>query len=187
VETDSADDVTLVDDEGRPVGRAPRASVHDADTPLHLAFSCYLLRSDGQLLLTRRALSKPTWPGVWTNSFCGHPRPGEGVTQAVQRYAAKELGVTLSHLECVLPDFRYRAVDASGVAENEICPVFLASTTDEPQPEPTEVVELRWVPVDRVRDLVERTPFLVSPWMSLQVPLLGDRLVGPSLEEVAAP
>ncbi|HET8616032.1 MAG TPA: isopentenyl-diphosphate Delta-isomerase [Actinomycetales bacterium] len=188
IAAEGADDVTLVDDAGRPVGRRARATVHDRATPLHLAFSCYLLRHDGQLLLTRRALSKPTWPGVWTNSFCGHPRPGEDVTDAVGRYAAKELGVAVSHLTCVLPDFRYRAVDASGVVENEICPVFVARTKDEPVPDPTEVVELRWVTVEQVRDVVERMPFLVSPWMSLQMPRLREHLHQPSAaEEVAAP
>src|SRR4051812_7284535 len=122
----SEDLVVLLDDAGDPCGTAPRATVHDSATPLHLAFSCYLFDADGRVLLTRRAVTKRTWPGVWTNSFCGHPRPDEPVAEAVVRYAAHELGTTIADLSCVLPDFRYRAVDPTGIVENEICPVFLA-------------------------------------------------------------
>lgn len=166
------DEVQLLDDAGRPIGAALRAKVHTAETPLHLAFSCYLNRADGDLLLTRRALTKRTWPGVWTNSFCGHPRPGETMQDAIARHARDELGVGVEDLVCVLPDFRYRAVDASGVVENELCPVYLATTADEPDPSPDEVMELAWVDPERVHHLVEVAPFLVSPWMTLQVAAL---------------
>jgi isopentenyl-diphosphate delta-isomerase len=169
---DDEDLVQLLDDVGQPIGAAPRADVHTSDTPLHLAFSCYLTRADGDLLLTRRALSKRTWPGVWTNSFCGHPRPGEPIEDAIARHAASELGIGVEDLVCVLPDFRYRATDASGVVENELCPVYLATPRDEPVPSPDEVVELAWVDPDRVRRLVETAPFLVSPWMTMQVAAL---------------
>src|SRR5699024_7430315 len=98
------------------------------------AFSAWLVR-DGKLLLTRRALTKQTWPGVWTNSFCGHPAPGESNADAVYRRAVVELGIDPSDLsapEVVLPDFAYRAVDSSGIVENEICPVLLRRSTRMP-------------------------------------------------------
>ena len=79
--------VVLVDDEGRQVGTAAKASVHTAETPLHLGFSCYLFDDAGRVLLTRRALNKKTWPGVWTNSVCGHPAPDEEPEDAVRRRA----------------------------------------------------------------------------------------------------
>ena len=112
--------VVLLDDDGTPTGTAPRLDVHGADTPLHQAFSVHLFDDAGRVLLTRRALSKRTWPGVWTNSCCGHPRPGEAVEDAVRRRVREELGVEVRDLRLLLPDFRYRAVDASGVVENEL-------------------------------------------------------------------
>ena len=164
-----ADEVVLLDPSGRPVGRASRQHVHTTRTPLHLAFSCYLMDDDGQVLITRRSLAKRTWPGVWTNAFCGHPRPGEPLEQAVRRYAKRELGVTLTHLRCVLPDFRYRAVDPSGTVENEVCPVFVAITHDELLPDPDEVMDLSWVAAPELERLATHVPQLVSPWLVEQV------------------
>jgi len=168
------DHVVLVDDDGRPVGVAPRATVHGADTPLHLAFSCYLFRGDGRVLLTRRGLGKRTWPGVWTNSFCGHPRLGETVPAALARHAAHELGLVVHDVRAVLPDFRYRAVDAAGVVENELCPVLVAFTDEEPAPNPEEVMDLRWVDPEEIGRLVVLAPWALSPWAVQQVHAMAE-------------
>ncbi|WP_375390030.1 isopentenyl-diphosphate Delta-isomerase [uncultured Amnibacterium sp.] len=167
--TDRDERVVLVDDDGEPVGTALKADVHTTETPLHLAFSCHLRDGDGRLLVTRRALSKTTWPGVWTNSFCGHPSPGEDLPSALARRAFDELGVTLTDVRLVLPDFRYRAVDAGGIVENEICPVFAAVTFDDVQPDPDEVAEYRWVDPQDLETAVSMAPWAFSPWLNLQL------------------
>ncbi|NPC97914.1 isopentenyl-diphosphate Delta-isomerase [Nocardioides sp. zg-DK7169] len=164
--------VVLVDDDGTPCGTAPRATVHTRDTPLHLAFSCYVRDEQGRLLLTRRAVTKRTWPGVWTNSFCGHQRPGEDLGDTIRRYAGHELGLEVVDLQQVVPDFRYRAVDAGGLVENELCPVWTARTTGQPDPNPDEVAESRWVTDEELRAAVDAAPWALSPWLLLQVPLL---------------
>ncbi len=171
-ETELVDLVVLLDDAGQPIGTAPRATVHSTDTPLHLAFSCHLRDAEGRTLVTRRALSKRTWPGVWTNSFCGHPRPGETFEDAVRRHARHELGLEVTDLAPLLPDFRYRAVDAAGIVENEVCPVFTAVAVGEPVPNPDEVAELRWADVGDVLSVVERAPWALSPWIVEQAPAL---------------
>lgn len=161
--------VVLVDPDGTPCGTADRQSVHHADTPLHLAFSCHLVDEHGHLLMTRRALSKKTWPGVWTNSFCGHPRPGEPIDAAIRRYSQHELGIDIDDLRPILPDFGYRAVDASGVVENEVCPVFAARARGPVDPNPDEVMESAWAGIDDVGVAATRTPWLLSPWFVDQV------------------
>ena len=61
------EEVILLSEDGAPIGSADKAAVHTGDTPLHLAFSCWLFNEDGQLLLTRRALGKKTWPVSYTH------------------------------------------------------------------------------------------------------------------------
>jgi len=165
----SSELVVLVDPSGAPIGTADKSVIHDGDTPLHLAFSCHVFRTDGRVLLTRRALGKVAFPGVWTNAFCGHPAPGEEMQDAVRRRGARELGLEIVALEPVLPDFRYRATDASGIVENEICPVFRAVVDTDPQPADDEVVEWEWATPARVRAAVDATPFAFSPWLVLQL------------------
>ncbi|MFB8227992.1 isopentenyl-diphosphate Delta-isomerase [Cellulosimicrobium sp. NPDC055967] len=169
----AADHVVTVDDQGRRTGTFDRAAVHTTETPLHLAFSCYVLDDAGRLLLTRRALGKRTWPGVWTNSFCGHPRWTETTEESIVRHGRHELDLEITGLEVAVPGFRYRAVDASGVVENEICPVYAASAAGTVEPNPDEVMETAWADPRDVARAVAATPWVFSPWMVLQVAALG--------------
>jgi len=168
-----AEQVVLLADDGTAIGTADKATVHSTDTPLHLAFSCHVSDDDGRLLVTRRALGKRTWPGVWTNSFCGHPAPGEPMREAVARRALDELGITVTGLELAVPDFRYLATDAAGIVENEICPVFTAETADVVLPDPDEVAEFHWVDPVRLAAAVAEAPWAFSPWLTLQLPALA--------------
>jgi isopentenyl-diphosphate delta-isomerase len=169
---ESGERVVLIDDDGSPIGAAPKATIHTRETPLHLAFSCHVFDGRGRVLVTRRSLSKLTWPGVWTNSFCGHPGPTETFEHAIARRAERELGISLTDLALALPDFRYRAVDASGVVENEVCPVYTGTTGDSVRPEPDEVVEWQWVEPASLRAAVVAEPWAFSPWFTRQLPLL---------------
>ncbi|MGW9112273.1 isopentenyl-diphosphate Delta-isomerase [Microbacterium sp. NPDC055683] len=166
--------VVLLDEDGAPAGVADKATVHHASTPLHLAFSCHVRDDEGRLLLTRRALGKKAWPGTWTNAFCGHPQPFEPVPDAVARRGRDELGLELRDLRLVLPDFRYRAVDASGIVENEICPVYTAVAAGPVRPDPDEVMDLEWVHPDDLAAALAATPWAFSPWLVLQARELSE-------------
>ncbi|MDO5619337.1 isopentenyl-diphosphate Delta-isomerase [Kocuria sp.] len=161
----ATEQVVLLDAQHQPIGTAPKATVHTTDTPLHLAFSCWVVNREGQVLLTRRALTKKTWPGVWTNSFCGHPGPGEDFPDAITRRAAQELGMEIAGLQEILPDFSYRAVDASGVVEHEFCPVWVARAASEPRPHPHEIAEITWVNPADLLIASRGLPRVFSPWL----------------------
>ncbi|MDY5785121.1 isopentenyl-diphosphate Delta-isomerase [Corynebacterium sp.] len=171
------EEVVLLNSAAEPIGTAFKDEVHTTETPLHLAFSCWLLSADGKLLMTRRALDKMTWPGTWTNSFCGHPGPSEGLEAALYRRAAQEIGLDpelIAALECAVPDFRYRTVDTSGIVENEVCPVFVArlsvSAADAVlAPSPAEVDTWEWTDPACLAAAAQAAPYAFSPWLVLEL------------------
>ncbi len=170
-----AEHVVLLDARGIPRGTAAKATVHSAATPFHLAFSCYLVRADGAVLLTRRSLIKPTWPGEWTNSCCGHPQMGETLREAVKRRVAEELGLEIGRLAIAVPDFVYRAVMSDGTIEHELCPIVVAEVAGEPHPDSAEVDNLAWLSWEELQERVASAPESLSPWSVEQVRELSAR------------
>lgn len=165
--------VILLDEDGRAAGTADKVQVHGAHTPLHLAFSVYLFDHDGSVLVTQRALHKRSFPGVWTNSCCGHPAPGEAIDDAVRRRVEQELGIEVTDLRLVLPRFQYRA-EQDGLVENEMCPVFVGTADGEPVRDPDEVEEARWEPWVTFRAGVLDGSREVSKWCGEQVAQLPE-------------
>lgn len=140
--------IIFVNPDGTPTGEVgPKLASHTANTKMHLAFSCYIFRtSDKKFLLTERALSKKVWPGVWTNSVCGHPAPGETIEDAIRRRADFEIGVKdIQNIQCLLPNYTYTTPPYNGIIENEFCPVYLAYTDAEPVLNPDEVENYEWI------------------------------------------
>ncbi len=171
LETTDQDLVELVDETGRVIGQAPRAEVHHSKTPRHRAFSVYLIDDAGRVLLTRRALNKRTWPGVWSNSCCGHPRPGETDPAAICRRVGEELGLQVRDIQVLLPDFGYVATDPYGRMENEHCPVYRAFIVDASvlRPDPDEVMDYQWLTWPDLTETADRAPGLLSPWSVTQI------------------
>lgn len=165
------DMIVYCDESGVPTGTFPKLAAHDADTKRHLAFSVFLFNDKGELLLQQRALTKKTWPGVWSNSCCGHVMLHESVEQAAKRRLKYELGMTVEKLHLILPDFRYRA-EKDGVVENEVCPVFVGFTSAQPKPNPSEVNDVRWVDWQQFVIEVADPANGYSPWAREEVELL---------------
>ncbi|MFI0349288.1 isopentenyl-diphosphate Delta-isomerase [Actinomadura sp. 9N407] len=163
------EEIVLLNASDEAIGTAPKVPSHHRDTPYHLAFSCFLVDTEGKVLITRRALGKRTFPGVWTGSCCGHPGPGEGLRDAVIRRLHDELGVTGSTLTPILPGFRYQATADDGTLENERCPVVraLVPSGAPVRSNPDEVEDAEWWTWERcvaLADLPES-----SPWYRLQI------------------
>lgn len=170
-----AEQVVLVDDEGRPIGVADKATVHARATPRHLAFSCYGFDAQGRLLVTQRSARKKAFPLVWTGTCCGHPAPGEAIEDAVTRRLDDELGLAPVDLRLVLPDFSYRASDGE-VEENELCPVLVCTLVGEPRGRPDEVAAWAWWSWAEFLAQARAPHSGISPWARLQAPLLDEVL-----------
>lgn len=175
------DTVVLLDPSGGASGTGVKSQVHHADTPLHLAFSCYLFDDAGRFLVTTRATGKPSFGGVVTNSFCGHPRPGEPLPDAVRRRGVAEVGVQVSDVRLVLPEFRYQARSSSGMLENELCPVYTArALSPAVSLDPSEVEAAEWVDWAEFGRAVRSGERVVSEWATVQVGQLLELGAGPS-------
>ncbi|RNL83163.1 isopentenyl-diphosphate Delta-isomerase [Halostreptopolyspora alba] len=169
--------VVLLDDNWNTTGSIEKEEAHHQNTPLHLAFTAYVFDEEGRFLLSRRALSKRTWPGVWTNSFCGHPLPGEPLAEAVRRRLRAELGTTAERIDPVLGAVRYRAVMDNGIVENEVGPVVRVLLAAPPIPNPDEVDRVRWIQWDELLSAIDEGRSEISPWSAKTIERL--RGVGP--------
>ena len=168
--------VILVNDQGMVIGTQEKYAAHTSHTPLHLAFSSWLFNAKGECLITRRALSKKAWPGVWTNSVCGHPHSGEAIDQAIVRRCRYEVGAEITGITPVAAEFRYCETDPSGIVENEICPVFAARITNELTINSDEVMAYEWVDLDALFQALDATPWAFSPWMVMEATAAREKL-----------
>jgi isopentenyl-diphosphate delta-isomerase len=165
------DKIVLVDEHNNAIGTASKLESHNGDTKLHRAFSVFIFNRRGELLLQQRALSKKTWPGVWSNSCCGHVMLHEETARAAARRLSYELGLRNIQLTTALPEFRYRA-EKDGIVENEICPVLIGVTDAEPVPNPSEVASVRWIDWHEFLNSLDQPGTDISPWAKQEVQLL---------------
>ncbi|MBI5457135.1 isopentenyl-diphosphate Delta-isomerase [Candidatus Kaiserbacteria bacterium] len=162
--------VVLVDEENNVLGTQDKSAVHGATTPLHRGFSLFLFDRRGHLLLQQRSHVKKTWPLVWSNSVCGHPTLGETNVDAAKRRLSHELRMSATLIEEVAP-YRY-CFTRDGVMENEICPILLGQTLDQPNPNGEEVEATRWVPWQEFLHELDEKPGFYSPWCEEEARIL---------------
>lgn len=167
--------VVLVDERDREVGTAPKLDVH-RDGRLHRAVSVFVFDDAGRWLLQRRADGKYHSPGLWSNTACTHPRPGEAPEDAATRRLDEEMGVV-----CLLRpafSFLYRAELHGGpepLVEHEFDHVFVGRFEGAPEPAAGEVSGWRWAEAEAVRAAVARWPERFTPWFRLLEAELRER------------
>jgi len=168
----SIEEVVLVNEKNEVLGTMPKSEVHGQQTPLHRAFSCFLFYPDGSFLLQQRASSKKTWPLVWSNSCCGHPFLNEDNLTAAKRRLAFEIGITqLDFLEEIAP-YRYCFV-RDGVMENEICPIIVGFTSQQPSPNADEVEAVRFIQWSDFVEDTKKNPQHWSDWCVEETEILS--------------
>lgn len=113
---------------------------------------------------------------MWTNTVCGHPASGESVIDAAKRRLDRELGLRtedIRNLREVAP-YRYRFADKNGIVENEICPILVAYSDVDPNPDPKEVEEWKWMKWEEFLEEVKNQPDRYSPWCREEESLINN-------------
>ncbi len=159
-----AERVVLVDADDREVGVASKLDAH-RDGQLHRAFSVLVFDSSGELLLQRRAAVKYHSAGLWSNTCCGHPRPGEDLREAAQRRLREELGLDIELQRDF--SFIYRAALQGGMHEHEMDHVFVGSSDGVPVPDPGEVSEWRRVSPRTLLGEMSDNPAAFTVWFHI--------------------
>ena len=159
--------VELVDADGEALGSTTVAEAHQAPGRLHRAFSVFLRDGDGQVLLQQRAAVKTRFPLRWANTCCGHPQPGEELTTAATRRLIEEVGVADVPLHEVGVYAYYAEDPATGRVEYEYDHVLIGDLPAgvHPLPDPDEVADFRWVPVETLLDELGRDSRSYAPWL----------------------
>jgi isopentenyl-diphosphate delta-isomerase len=152
----------LVDERNRATGTAGKTKVH-RQALLHRAFSIFLVDARGRLLLQKRQRTKYHSAGLWANSCCGHPRPGERTLVAAHRRLGEELGIAS---ELTFGFFaRYRAVLDAGMHENELVYVYFGPLAGRPDPNPAEVSDVDLLSVEELTRRIAREPSAFTAWL----------------------
>ena len=156
----------VVDQHDQVLGHDSKAALHQGSGTLHRAFSIFLFNPQGEVLLQQRSDQKALWPAFWSNTCCSHPRRGETYEIATQRRLEEELGVSAEL--AFTHRFQYQAqYDAVG-AEHELCSVYVGCIDGDPNPNPSEVADWRWIAPCALDQWLSEHPETLTPWFKLE-------------------
>lgn len=109
--------------------------------------------------------------GMWANTCCSHPFPGESAVDAGQRRVREELGIV-----CTLTEqgwFIYQANDPRGIGSEHEQDILLKGTIDRDtavNADPKEVADWKWISVAELQEDMKNNPDHYAPWFHLGLP-----------------
>lgn len=162
--TDQETEVILVDTHDNEIGKMGKLEVHQKGE-LHRAFSVFIFNNKNELLLQRRAFGKYHSEGLWTNTCCSHPAPGETILQAANRRLMEEM-----ELECSLESsfsFIYKAELANNLIEYELDHVILGFSDETPHINPSEAIAFKWLNVETIVEDIKNHPEQYTVWFKI--------------------
>lgn len=168
------EEVVLVDEDDQAIGTMEKHEAHRQGR-LHRAFSIFLFDAEGRILLQQRASNKYHSAALWTNTCCGHPRPGERLATAAKRRLHEEMGLMadLDHRFA----FTYKAAVGNGLTEHEFDHVFLGRATTTPTPDPGEAQDWRPAGINELSAEMEDHPERFTAWLHICWPLVREQLL----------
>lgn len=158
--------VILVDELNREVGLMEKMEAHRKGL-LHRAFSVLVFNENGELLLQRRAFGKYHSEGLWTNTCCSHPYPGESILEAGKRRLFEEMGFTCELTEVF--SFIYKAELENGLTEHELDHVLVGFSEETPHLNLEEVSAFKWMSIDEIKTEMEQNPSHYTAWFRILI------------------
>ena len=159
--------VILVDVDDCEIGVMEKMEAHKLAV-LHRAFSVFLFNPNGKMLLQQRALTKYHSAGLWTNTCCSHPRPGEILENAVSRRLIEEMGITAKVYKAF--DFIYQAELPDNLNEHEFDHVFIGNFDDEVRPNHLEVANFVYQSIEEIDANLQSHPEKYTVWFKIAFP-----------------
>lgn len=156
--------VILVDENDNPIGTMPKMEAHEK-AMLHRAFSVFILNANDEVLLQQRANDKYHSAGLWTNTCCSHPHPGEDTLCAARRRLKEEMGME-ADLQFVFK-FMYKAPFDNLLTEHEIDHVFIGKTDQLPIINPEEVASYKYMKPEDIKLDMEQNPQSYTVWFRI--------------------
>lgn len=166
-------EVVLVNEHDEQTGTMEKLAAHRTPN-LHRAFSVFLFNSQGKMILQRRALHKYHSGGLWTNTCCSHPYPGEDVESAAQRRLKEEMGIEAPLQKAF--HFTYQAQFDNGLIEYEFDHVFVGEYDGNIQPDPDEVGDYCYKSLEDIRQDLAVKPGIYTAWFGIAFPMLEQYL-----------
>lgn len=157
-------EVILVDNDDCEIGRMEKLEAHLKGL-LHRAFSVLVFNDQHELLLQQRAFGKYHSEGLWTNTCCSHPVPGESIIDAAHRRMKEEMG-----FDCYLENafhFIYRAELDNNLIENELDHVVIGFSNETPVINTDEVQSFKWMDLEAIRKDMDCNPDQYTHWFKL--------------------
>lgn len=163
--------VILVNEQDIELGVMEKMEAHEKAL-LHRAFSVFIFNDRHELLLQQRAVGKYHSGGLWTNTCCSHPRPGEPVADAALRRLREEMGFETNLLKAF--HFTYKAPFSNGLTEHEFDHVFTGTYNGTVEPNTDEVENYAYYSFSEVAEMLKNTPGAFTVWFHIAFPKVYD-------------
>lgn len=165
--------VILVNEKDEWLGTMEKMQAHEKGA-LHRAFSVFIVNNNNELLLQQRALGKYHSGGLWSNTCCSHPAPGESTLTAAHRRLKEEMG-----FDCNLEEIfslRYQSEVGNELIENEYDHIYIGCYTGEIAINTNEAKDYAYVSVDKIKEMMHESPEIFTAWFRLAIPKFLDYL-----------
>ena len=156
--------VILVDLNDIEIGTMKKMEAHEKAL-LHRAFSVFIFNSNGELLMQQRAYDKYHSAGLWTNTCCSHPFPGEKTLDAANRRLHEEMGLK-TDLEFKFK-FLYKAPFDNNLTEHEIDHVFVGHSDKLPELNTHEVAAHKYMTLENLQESISNNPEQYTEWFKI--------------------